>query len=143
MQVTRDDMIKVLKAHSVPALRELGFKGSFPHFYREISGHVDLLTFQFSMSGGRFTVEISYTTPSRDNLGPSDKSTPVAKLRAYFTNRRKRLGANGYGDHWFIFDQPFVQRGELAQEPSVIASEVARLARTEGQSWWQAMRVGS
>jgi hypothetical protein len=31
--------------------RTLGFKGSFPHLYRQIGGHVDLLNFQFYSAG--------------------------------------------------------------------------------------------
>jgi hypothetical protein len=143
MPVTRDDMIKALKARTVPALRDLGFKGSYPHFYRDRDGHVDLLTFQFSAYGGRLTTEVSYTTPSRDNLHPARKDTPASKLRAYHAGKRKRLGADGYGDHWFIYDQPMPQYGETAQEPAAIADQIAMLAKTQGESWWSEMRVGS
>ncbi|RYG96234.1 MAG: DUF4304 domain-containing protein [Alphaproteobacteria bacterium] len=143
MTVTRDEMIKAIKAGTVPALRRLGFKGSYPHFYRDREGHVDLLTFQFSAYGGRLTAEISFATSSRDNLHPVYKDTPASKLRVYFTGKRKRLGADGYGDHWFIYDQPMPQYGEVAQDPTTIADQLATLAATQGDSWWSEMRVGS
>jgi hypothetical protein len=55
----RDAMINSLKNTVIPELREKGFKGSFPHFYRKTDERADLLMFQFSMWGGVLYVEIS------------------------------------------------------------------------------------
>ncbi len=53
MILSRDAMIEELKRVAVPVLRSLGFKRSFPHFRRVTDTQIDLLTFQFSMGGGR------------------------------------------------------------------------------------------
>lgn len=52
-------MISSLKNLFVPALRERGFKGTFPHFRRRRSDRIDLLTVQFDRHGGGFIIEIS------------------------------------------------------------------------------------
>src|SRR4029078_13084940 len=57
MAQAREAMIAELKRGAVPVLQSLGFKGSFPHFRREMDTQIDLLSFQFSMSGGQVVVE--------------------------------------------------------------------------------------
>ncbi|WP_350163607.1 DUF4304 domain-containing protein [Priestia megaterium] len=44
-------------------MRDRGFKGSFPHFYRELENRVDLLMFQFSAWRGVLYVEVSKCSP--------------------------------------------------------------------------------
>ncbi|MGM0875889.1 MAG: DUF4304 domain-containing protein [Bacillota bacterium] len=46
MSAERDAMINSLKQIVIPILRERGFKGSFPHFYRKLDNQTDLLMFQ-------------------------------------------------------------------------------------------------
>ncbi|MEX2174453.1 MAG: DUF4304 domain-containing protein [Pirellulaceae bacterium] len=41
----------------------MGFRGSFPHFRRVGGRRIDLLTFQFSMFGGQFVVEVGKFRP--------------------------------------------------------------------------------
>ena len=43
----REIMIKKLKEIVIPYIRDVGFKGSFPHFRRLAGKQIDLLTFQF------------------------------------------------------------------------------------------------
>jgi hypothetical protein len=64
MSQSRDAMIVELKRVAVPVLRSLGFKGSFPHFRRESAERIDLLTFQFSLGGGKFVVEVGSFSPA-------------------------------------------------------------------------------
>jgi Domain of unknown function (DUF4304) len=49
----------------VPELRRLGFKGSFPDLYRESSGFISVINFQFYSAGGSFCVNLSYTDSGR------------------------------------------------------------------------------
>jgi hypothetical protein len=103
---TREDMDAALKKLVVPALRQRGFTGSFPHF-RRIAEEVDLLTFQFDRNGGGFVVEAAkgkkegFTT----HWG---KHIPAAKLTAWdlHPNQRRRLrrGSDGSTDSWFRYD---------------------------------------
>jgi hypothetical protein len=143
MPSTREDMVRALKARTIPVLRAADFKGSFPHFYRDRAGHVDLLTFQFSQSGGRFVVEIAYVTPSRENLPEFLYDTPTSKLKAYFTGDRLRLGREGTYERWFIYDQPFAQYGEAAKSPDALALLAGHLIQTEGEDWWSSKRMRS
>src|SRR5690242_7147345 len=91
MNDRRRELQEVLKAIVVPALRGLGFKGSFPHFYRPIDDHIDLLFFQFRLDGSSFIVEISYADPKRTNVYFRPE-VPVAKLQVPSTTKRYRLG---------------------------------------------------
>jgi hypothetical protein len=134
---SRDEMESVIKASVVPVLRKLGFKGSFPHFYREQSGHVDLACFQFSMAGGKFVVELAFATPDRSNVY-ANAAVPTSKLRVNQTTVRWRLGApSAHGDNWFIFEQS--RAGCFP--PNQIASRVAALLQTEGEAWWASKRT--
>jgi Domain of unknown function (DUF4304) len=59
MSERRRDIDAVLRGITVPLLRGMGFKGTFPHFYRSIGNHVDLLSFQFRLDGSSFVVEMN------------------------------------------------------------------------------------
>lgn len=118
-------MDSALKAIVVPALRNLGFKGTCLHFYREKDQHIDLLSFQFRLAGGSFVVELSFAEPGRDNVYYA-KDASAIKLRASQTTKRFRLGAHNAGsDNWFSFEP----KGLLKREPNYqgIASEVVDL----------------
>jgi hypothetical protein len=134
---TRENMEGSLKATVVPVLRSLGFKGSFPHFFREQHGHIDLACFQFSMSGGKFVVELSFATPNRANVY-INTDVSASKLRVSQTTNRLRLGAAGeHGDNWFIFD-PASAGADITVEQ--ISSQVAALLECEGVAWWNSKR---
>ncbi|MGY8643866.1 MAG: DUF4304 domain-containing protein [Verrucomicrobiales bacterium] len=55
----RPEADEALKSIVVPDLRTRGFKGSYPNFFRERDGHIDLLGFQFNKYGiiSNLTVE--------------------------------------------------------------------------------------
>lgn len=55
----REHMDLALKASVVPLLRDSGFTGTYPHFRRLRTTHVELLTFHFDINGGGFLVEIA------------------------------------------------------------------------------------
>ena len=138
----RHEMEFALKSGVVPVLRSHGFKGSFPHFYRENLGHIDLLTFQFSFSGGSFLVEISYVTPSRNNIPTSLRAYPVAKLRVGHTGNRLRLYVgDNRNDHWFTYGPPGILPAALS--PSDISKQVALLVVAQAEPWWESHRGSS
>ena len=105
----RDEMIKNLSSIVVPALRQLNFKGSFPHFRRVIQDRINLLTFQFDRYGGGFVIEIANTKnePFISSLGKIEPN----KLTAHSVNKRMRIQSimheNGDGstDDWFRYDK--------------------------------------
>lgn len=119
-----DDALKRIVA---PALRKLGFTGSFPHF-RRLTQIVDLVTFQFDRNGGGFVIEVA----KGDVLGSLThwgKHIEASKLTAWdlHPDRRKRLAPDmGSGtDSWFRY------------EDSVECDDVARDALSHLQTEYQ------
>jgi hypothetical protein len=89
----RTQMIFVLKGKVIPILREVGFKGTFPHFRRMNVDKINLLTFQFDKWGGGFCIEIANGNP---------RGVEPNKMKAWDINHRLRLGANDTNsDYWF------------------------------------------
>lgn len=132
----RSEADEALKSIVVPDLRARGFKGSFPNFFRDQEGHIDLLTFQFNKDGGSFVCEISFADPERSNVYIY-KETEPKKLRPNQTTVRLRLGANpdsGDNDHWFNFEK----KGLLSRNsPTKAAQDVLALIETQGELWWR------
>jgi hypothetical protein len=108
----RDEIIKNLNDIVVPKLRQLNFKGSFPHFRRQTNERTNLLTFQFDRSGGGFVIEIANC-----NLGDYktsyDREIKQNKLTAHDLNKRKRIQSNmntesSLTEDWFRYDKKYL-----------------------------------
>jgi hypothetical protein len=126
MSQSRDAMIAGLKRVAVPVLRSLGFKGSFPHFRRATDTQIDLLTFQFSMGGGQFVVEVGTFPPEGYKL--YGELIPAADVKMRHLLRRLRLGAKDESsDHWFNYDSGDYPR---------VAQSVLRYIRGQAVDWW-------
>ena len=142
MKFTRDDMLASLKATVVPHLREIGFKGSMPHFYRERTNHVDLLTFQFSQWGGQFVAEASFVDSSRQNIHPVHKQAPPQKMRVSSTGSRHRIGKDTFKrDPWLVYDQPSSK--DITGTPDELSQLLVSLIDREGVTWWESKRASS
>ena len=130
-------MVAALKGHTVPSLRVQGFKGSFPHFFREQNDFISLLSVQFFSSGGSFCVELGYADPNRSNVYFRPDAAP-SKMRVSATRDRMRLGAPDGGDHWFHFGLTTYgdARGSLL-EVNALAREVSARVVDEGEPWWR------
>src|SRR5688572_23317815 len=105
MEIHRSLMSSALKTILVPELRRRGFKGSFPHFYRNLPERTDFLSFQFYSAGGSFVVEAGKCGPNGIEEGVGE-DLPVAKINTTYLGDRIRLGADldaGVWDHWFVF----------------------------------------
>lgn len=127
--MSREEMNSALKAHFVPALRQLGFKGSLPHFRRQLENRVDLLTIQFDRQGGGFVVEISSCGIEgvKTHWG---KLIPAVKVTAHdlHPSQRHRLGVSEQSpDHWFRFDQGI--------SPTIVANSVCAYLDA-AERWW-------
>jgi hypothetical protein len=126
VSVSRDAMIEELKRTVVPVLRDLGFRGSFPHFRRSGDKQIDLLTFQFASGGGRFVVEVGKFPADGYELAGAHLSPEKVKMRHLL--RRLRLGAKGVNDdHWFDFED-----GDYARA----AEAVVPYVRGQAARWW-------
>ena len=134
---SRDEMYDELKRDVIPALREIGFKGSMPHFHRiSDHDHVNLVTFQFASGGGSFVVEIGFADQERENVY-FGKNTPAKKLKVSQTTVRRRLGADDdSSDYWFAYEgaRPFGMTGE----PRTLAETVRNLLHSQAIPWWDA-----
>jgi hypothetical protein len=122
-------MNAALKAEFVPALRDAGFRGSLPHFRRQLKDRIDLLTIQFDQWGGGFVVEISNCEPVGVTMHWGEK-VPPGKVTVHHLHPDKRLRIQarpGPGtDDWFRFENT---------DPVSLAREItARL--TEAETWW-------
>ena len=102
-------MIESLKEIVIPELRNLNFKGSFPHFRKTENGKTNLLTFQFDRSGGGFIIELAnwYEPEYKTSWG---KTIKLNKLTAHDLYKRQRIypdtltEENGK-DSWFRYDR--------------------------------------
>ncbi|MFC1617661.1 DUF4304 domain-containing protein [Patescibacteria group bacterium] len=141
MSEDKKQMDSAIKKILVPILREKNFKGTFPHFFREINGHIDLLTFQFNRYGGSFVVEISYADNKRKNVY-IHKDLPPGKLRSNQTTDRLRLGSKpqqGKSDHWFQYDKKnFFSRGNIFEN---VAKEVIPFLEDQAEEWWRSKYI--
>ncbi|MGG3196157.1 DUF4304 domain-containing protein [Priestia aryabhattai] len=83
MSVERDNMINSLRENVIPTLRDRGFKGSFPHFYRKLEDRVDLLMFQFTAWGEALYVEeVSKCSPG-GHIDVSETFYTPNKVKVY------------------------------------------------------------
>lgn len=126
---TREEMITVLKNLLVPALRQRGFTGSFPHFRRIGAKQIDLLSFQFDKWGGGFVVEISKCGTDGVTM-PWGTKIPPKKVIAHDLNPkdRLRLGCEGPStEHWYRYDS-----GNTLE--SVAKDVIQELDKAE--KWW-------
>ncbi|TWT14320.1 DUF4304 domain-containing protein [Planomicrobium sp. CPCC 101079] len=129
MSLEKDTMMNSLKQTVIPILREKGFKGSFPHFYRKTEERADLLMFQFSMWGGVLYVEISKCPPEgyTNILG---EFYPLNKMKVYLVTggglplNRRRIGKSVNG--MFEFNRDNTDQVALQIEEAL----------TEAEEWW-------
>lgn len=141
MSTDTKTMTGVLKRLCVPTLRNLGFKGSFPHFFRETGTFVSLVTVQFASAGGSFCVNLGYADPRRKNFFVAPKGGPE-KLRVSQTRNQFRLGATAGGDHWFVFGNASASAYRGSVEPSEdLAARFNALLTSEAENWWARMRA--
>lgn len=129
MSLERDAMINSLKNTVIPELREKGFKGSFPHFYRKTEERADLLMFQFSMWGGVLYVEISkcplegYKDDITGELRAPNK-VKVYQIGGGSPFNRIRIGKEGDGTFCFSVENS----DEVAQQ--------IKQSLAEAEEWW-------
>ncbi len=64
----RQKMIKAIEEHAVSVLREQGFCGVFPYYYRKKDDRYDLVIFEMNPRGNAFWVDVSYVfTGQKEN----------------------------------------------------------------------------
>jgi uncharacterized protein DUF4304 len=138
--IDRKTMERALREGCVPELRRLGFKGSFPDFYRESGGFISLVNFQFYSAGGSFCINLSFTDSDRNNVY-FRPGTDTRKLRISQTTDRYRLGGAG-DDRWFSFGKTsYGEYRGTPVAPGELVATINELFVTEGEQWWNAKRM--
>jgi uncharacterized protein DUF4304 len=125
-----DEMKHTLVTTVIPALRERGFTGTFPHFRRVTQAKTDLITFQFDRHGGGFVVEIA-EGPAGELTTLWGQKIPASRLTAHdlHPNERARLqpGMDGTVDSWYRYDRGF-STSDVAMQ---LASDLS-----QADAWW-------
>ncbi|MCM3097984.1 DUF4304 domain-containing protein [Priestia megaterium] len=125
MSVERDNMINSLRKNVIPIMRNRGFKGSFPHFYRQLEDRVDLLMFQFSAWGGVLYIEISKCSPEgHTDVSETFHTSNKVKVYNIDIEHRQRLGKDLY------------EMFEFNKDNTELISLVVRDALKEAEEWW-------
>jgi hypothetical protein len=129
LSTERNLMIKSLKQIVIPSLREQGFKGSYPHFYRKSDDRTELLMFQFSIYEDVLYVEISKCSSQGYYDEISGNHIPPNKIKVYQIGggspfNRTRIGKDT--EHTFVFNE--INTNEIAR----------RILNTlrEAEEWW-------
>ena len=126
-------MIAALREIVVPVLRDMSFRGSFPHFRRLRDTQIDLLTFQFSRRGGEFLIEVAFCEPSGFTTAWG-KHVPPAKACAHDIHPMSRLRLGTHTpeprDCWFHFEP------ERVGTYSDTALEVLPWLRGQPEQFW-------
>ena len=143
---TSTDMKAALKETFVPVLRKMNFKGSFPNFYRDTDGFVALVNVQFSMSGGRFCINLGYADPARKNITSLHKDFEPKKLRVHSTGalQRYRIGSVDGEDSWFSFESvEFAPSSRVVRPIGELVQTCVALLEEEAEHWFQQKRERS
>lgn len=145
MHHARQKMQQAIKSIVTPRLRELGFKGSLPHFRRLANDSADLLTVQFNLSGGSCVVELAACT-SAEIAAHWRADLELKNVTAHDMNVRRRLGSSAQGrDRWFVYGKKNSEPNHEQVLPDADyergALAVVALLKTQAQAWWEAEHV--
>jgi hypothetical protein len=127
----RQKIDQAIKEITIPFLREKGFKGSLPHFRRQQSDGINLLTFQHSLYDSKFVVEIA-NCPAEGITTHWGKEIPKNKVTAHDMGERLRLGSEKHNtDYWFDYGK----KSFFGDVYKKMAKEIIELW-DEAESWW-------
>jgi hypothetical protein len=139
---SRPVMDRVLRETLVAELRTRGFTGSLPHLRRIRPDRIDLLTIQYSRSGGKFAVVLAQCGPQgyRTDWG---EDIPPSKVTAHDLFDRFGLSRRaGWRGKWFVFDRRSYDLPLATGEAKIEANcrKAARAAQEafdrQAEAWW-------
>ena len=114
-----------LKQKVVPALRDVGFRGTFPHFTRRLENRIDLINFEFSTHGPGLYVNIGRCGPGGVTLA-NGTTYPPGKVRCHHCKAQRRLGLS------WDFDN-----GAIRSVADNICADILKLLSIQAEPWWQ------
>lgn len=129
----REKMDMAIKEIVIPFLREKRFKGSYPHFMRANGESLNMLTFQFSLSGSKFVVNIS-NCPVEGYTTSWDKFLKPSECRVDYMDNRLRIGSKKHKtDYWYNFEkEPLLGNIYKKRAKEIIDNW------DEAEEWWSA-----
>jgi hypothetical protein len=134
MSESRNKMIDAIRHVVVPTLRDMGFRGSYPHFKRIRDSQIDLLMFQFNRYGGSFVVEVAFCDPAGWTHA-NGRYIPAKEVQVGDISPRQRLRLGScppkQADHWFSFEP------ESSSIYTDTALEALSLIRSQGEDFWR------
>ena len=139
--MTIEAFSEALKARVVPVLREHGFYGRFPHFYRVRGQVIDLLS--FSAAGRGFVIELG-TVPNDRGLFYRPRranAQPLLALRATdlpYSQRARLLYQRASADGRTVLR--VWQQSRPADQPTAEEAMVELLRQAE--RWWRVGQPG-
>ncbi len=142
MNSPKKSMDQALNATVAGPLRKRGFKGSLPHLRRLIDGNLELLSFQTSMAGGSFFVNVAIVEKDELNRIIEDGAR-VERLNAYnFPCSSRRLlfrDASGKISEDFNYASlNGIHAGPVGPENyESIAKLVSQLVDSQAEYWWK------
>jgi hypothetical protein len=129
-------MIKTLRSVVVPKLKELGFKGSFPHFRRTTSEKIDLLVFQFNKYGGSFWVEIA-SCPLEGKMTYLGTRISPQEITVYDLSSKERIRLSPKMDENTDHPWKYNMDNPIAIEYQKVAEQVLPFIRNQAEQWWK------
>ncbi len=100
-------MKSLLIENVIKSLKDQGFAGKYPHYKREKSNCIELITFQTNKYGGSFTVEVSAVFPNETDKKKSNIyfGNNDDEINVWSTKDRYRLP--GMFDGWFYYNDVY------------------------------------
>jgi Domain of unknown function (DUF4304) len=139
-------MRQILQQEVVPTLRELGFRGTMPHFHRRRHDRLDLLNVKFSQNGQYFFINLGRIQLPHDRTGSIEKPTrkhlslancPIGqRTRLAIGALPKRLGGGrrpGF-DMWDFFSETDTGSDELMHK---LARQLREWLSPYADPWWR------
>jgi len=139
-------MRQILQQAVVPALRDLQFRGTMPHFFRQRGERVDLMSIQFSYQGQHFFVNLGRLELARDAAGQVSKPTKeqlnVAnspldqRVRLAVGTMPQRLGGATFPgfDAWDFTAETDTEADALMQR---LAHRLCEFLKSYADPWWR------
>ena len=139
-------MRRILQQEVVPRLRDLGFRGTIPHFHRERQNRLDLLNIQFGANGQYFFVNLGRLQLPQDSANVVAKPTgEQLNLRNCPLDQRARLaigilpeklggGARPGFDKWNFFADTDAESDALMHK---LARQLHEWLPLYADPWWR------
>jgi hypothetical protein len=132
----RKRMNDALRTYTLPMLRGMGFKGALPHLRRLYEKEIQIITFQFSVYGGNFVIELGKCVLSEEII-PENITAWMCGSRNCI-GKNERLGMLSHdNDHWYSFQE----KADLPETYERLAKEAAQDLENYAEEWFSSTQL--